>query len=212
MLTDFLLTAPQTSITIVAAITSTGAEPPKLDRYRNELAAGLLGIKPQKANSEGLLTLRKLAASAPLPESDVIFLPPPRAVNVVKGCQAWVLAEGEDDDEELDEEVQSVMLPIFMHLAPILQNVPGAHWAFIFDVLEAVLESSSGAEKDEEEDEEETDEGSRLLGLARALKLVIVLEDLTKTNKSLRAEWNERRTGILTMIRDLQIIGNSMAL
>jgi len=53
-------TAPQTSMTIIAAITTTGAEPPKLDRYRNEIAASLLGIKPQKANTEGLLALRRL--------------------------------------------------------------------------------------------------------------------------------------------------------
>ncbi|KAF8899801.1 hypothetical protein CPB84DRAFT_1780009 [Gymnopilus junonius] len=197
--------APQTSLTIISAITGTGVEPPKLDRYRNELAAGLLGIKARKANTEGLLTLRKLAATAPAPESDVVFLPPLRAVNVVKACQAWVLGDEDDEDEELDEELQSAMLPIFLHLAPILQNVPGAHWAFIFDVLEAVLESSSSAE---EVEEDEVDEGSRLSGLARALRLVMVLEDLAKRNKSLRAEWDERRVGILTMIRDLKVIGS----
>lgn len=200
-----LTTAPQTSITIISAITNTGAEPPKLDRYRNELAAGLLGIKPTKANAEGLLSLRKLVATAPNPDGDVIFLQPPRAINVIKACQAWVLAEG-DDDDELDE-VQSAMLPIFMHLAPILQNVQGGHWGFIFDVLEATLEGSSGNEEKEEEDSS-VDEASRLLGLSRALRLVYVVEDLVKTNKGLMAEWEERRVGILTMIRDLRVIGN----
>ncbi|KDR72553.1 hypothetical protein GALMADRAFT_752797 [Galerina marginata CBS 339.88] len=203
-------TAPQTSMVIISAVTGTGAEPPKLDRYRNELAAALLGIKPNKANTEGLLSLRKLAASAPDPDGAVIFLPPPRAINVVKACQGWVLAEGDDDDEEIDEEVQSAMLPIFMHLAPILQNVPGAHWGFVFDVLEAVLENSSG-EKDGE-DEQEADEGPRLVGLARALRLVVVLEDLAKRNKGLMAEWHERRMGILKMIRDLNVIRNDSEL
>ncbi|KAF8955512.1 hypothetical protein BDZ97DRAFT_1764791 [Flammula alnicola] len=117
-------TAPQSAMTIISVITATGSEPPRLDRDRNELAAGLLGIKPRKDNTEGLLTLRRLIASALDPEGEVVFLPPTRAVNVVKACQAWMLAE-DDDEDELDEEVESAMLPIFVHLAPILQNVPG---------------------------------------------------------------------------------------
>lgn len=194
-------------MTIISVATATGAEPPKLDRYRNELAANLLGIKPDKTNTEGLLSLRMLAACAPDPEGEVAFLPPPRAVNVVKACQGWVLADN-DDGEELDEEVQSAMLPIFTHLAPILQNVPGSHWPFIFDVVEAVLEAASGDNGDDEEEEDESAEGSRLVGLARALRLVIVLEDLAKRNKSLMAEWSERRLGVLTIIRDLEVINH----
>ncbi|KAF8156982.1 hypothetical protein B0H34DRAFT_711453 [Crassisporium funariophilum] len=215
----FEKTAPQTCITIISAITNTGTEPPKLDRFRNELAASLLGIKPTNANTDGLLTLRKLAACAPDPEGDVVFLQPLRAVNVVKACQAWVLAEGdddgEDDDEGLEEEVESAMLPIFMHLAPILQNSPGGHWAFVFDVLEGVLERASsveGGSKDAEEQEgEESGKsgsgGAELVALARALRLVVVLEELAKRNKALMAEWEGRRMGVLVVIRDLGVLG-----
>ena len=70
----------------------------------------------------------------------MVFLTLPGAVNVVKACQGWVLAADDDDGEEMDKQLKSAMLPIFMHSAPILQNVPGSHWAFVFDVLEAVLE------------------------------------------------------------------------
>lgn len=128
--------APQTSMTLIAAITETGAEPMRLDRYRNEQAAELLGIRPSKINTAGLLTLRRLAASAPDLESDVVFLPQYRAVNVVKACQGWVTS----DDADVDEEVESAMTLIFEYLAPILQNVPGSHWEFIWDVLENNLE------------------------------------------------------------------------
>ena len=198
-------------------ITSSGAEPPKLDRYRNELAASLLGIKPSKVNTEGLLTLRRLAACAPDPESDVAFLPTTRAVNVVKACQSWVLAEGNDDDE-MDEEVESAMLPIFMHLAPILQNVPGGHWGFMFDVVEVALErvSNEGGGQEPEADEDSdtlvqgNGEGAALVALARALRLVIVLEELSSRNKGLMAEWKERRTGILVLIRDLNLLSLGM--
>jgi len=195
-------------MTIMSVISATGAEPPKLDRYRNELAAALLGVKPHKANTEGLLTLRKLAACAPDPKGAVEFLPTPRAVNVVKACQSWVLSD-EDEDEELDEEVESAMLPIFTHLAPILQTVRGSHWEFIFDVLEAVMErASSPGDEEGEETKDIEDEGSGLVALTRTLRLVIVLEELVKTNKGLMAEWKERRMGILTTIRDLNVLGN----
>ena len=206
--TFFLGIAPQTSMTIIAAITATGAEPPRLDRYRNEMAASFLGIKPNKANTEGLLTLRKLAASAPDPDGDVVFLTPSRAINVVKACQGWVLAaddDGDGDKEEMEEQVESAMLPIFMHLAPILQNVPGGHWGFVFDVLEGVLERASSADKTREDEAGEIGEG--LVALTRALRLVLVLEELATRNKSLMAEWEGRRMGMLVIIRDLSVLG-----
>lgn len=195
-------------MSIMSVISATGSEPPKLDRYRNELAAALLGVKPHKANTEGLLILRKLVACAPDPKGAVEFLPTPRAVNVVKACQSWVLSD-DDEDEELDKEVESAMLPIFTHLAPILQTVRGSHWEFIFDVLEAVLEraSSPGVEEGEETKDLD-DEGSGLVALTRTLRLVTVLEELAKTNKGLMAEWQERRMRVLTTIRDLNVLGN----
>ena len=106
------------------------------------------------------------------------------------------------------------MLPIFVHLAPILQNVPGGHWGFMFDVVEGALErvSSAGGSQEPEADEDSDTlvqgdgEGAALVALARALRLVIVLEDLSSRNKGLMAEWKERRTGILVLIRDLNLL------
>ena len=134
-----------------------------------------------------------------------MFLTSPRAINVVKACQGWVLADDGDDGEEMEERVESAMLPIFMHLAPILQNVPGGPWAFVFDVLESVLERSSSTDKALKEDTEET--GEELIALTRALRLVLVLEELASRNKSLMAEWEGRRMGVLVVIRDLSVLG-----
>lgn len=128
--------APLCALTIVASVVEFAPDPPSLDLYRTSLAALLTGIPASKANTDGVLALRKLAASAPGADSDVVFLTQQRAVNVVKTCQQWILA----DDEDIDEEVESAMTLIFSHLAPILQNVPGGHWGFIFDVIESNLE------------------------------------------------------------------------
>lgn len=138
------LVAPQTSLAIVHAIARQGSEPPLLARYRNELAAGILGISPSKANTEGLTLLRRLTASAPDPESDVVFLPQPRAVNFMKTCQKWITGnDDEDEDEEgIDDDVQSEMTGVFMDMVPLLQNVPGSHWDLIFDIIENNLEVS----------------------------------------------------------------------
>lgn len=200
-------------MTIISVLISRCAEPPRLDRYRNELAASLLGIKPHKANTEGLLTLRKLAAAAPDLDGDVVFLPTPRAVNVLKALQTWALAEAEEDDEEMGEEVESAVLPIFVHLAPILQTVSGSHWPFMFDVLEGVLERASGSEEEPEAelDEDERDkkmleESSMLVSLARALRFVLVIEELAVGNKPLMEEWKARRTNVTKSVMSLRIL------
>ena len=123
----------------MASITAHTSESPKLDRYRNELAASLIGVRPSAAATTGLVTLRLLASTAPDSDSDIVFLPQQRAVNVMKACQEWVAAD-EDEGEGVDEDVESAMTLVFFHLAPILQNVPGSHWDFIWDVIENNLE------------------------------------------------------------------------
>ncbi|KAF5340217.1 hypothetical protein D9611_007972 [Ephemerocybe angulata] len=212
--------APLTSVTILATITSTGVDSPKLDRARNEFAASLLGVPSHKANAEGLELLRTLAACVPYDDaedaptsvfnvikgrgakrgpSDVIMLPVQRAVNVARACQQWVEGQGkadedesEDDDDEVpSEDLESAMLAVFIGLSPILQNVPGKHWDFMWDVLETTLENAT------------LEDESSLLGLSYALRFVRVMEDLVRTNKQLKAEWSKRRVAVLGNVRDL---------
>jgi hypothetical protein len=120
---------------VALSVVGSGSEPLRLDRYRNELAANALGVRPAKINTEGLWILRRLVVVAPDPDSDIVFIPQTRAVNFVKVCQRWVTSE-----EDIEEEVESQMTVLFFHLAPILQHVPGSHWDFIFDVVENNLE------------------------------------------------------------------------
>lgn len=83
--------------------------------------------------------------------SDVIMLPVQRAVNVVRACQNWVEGQqkaggesdeddSEDEEEGPSEDLESAMLAVFVGLAPILQNVIGKHWDFMWDVVETVVE------------------------------------------------------------------------
>ena len=112
-----------------------GFEPRGLDNYRNAAAAEILGISSSRADTDGLALLHRLALVAPDPSSDVIFLPQNRAIRLMKACQEWV-----GSDEGVSEDVESLMTLVFQYLAPILQNVPGAHWDFVFDVIENNLE------------------------------------------------------------------------
>jgi stearoyl-CoA desaturase (delta-9 desaturase) len=107
---------------------------------------------------ETLMATMKSGKAARRGGSDVIILPVQRAVNVVKACQKWVEGQDkaaddngddeedeeseEDEDEGPSEDLESAMLAVFIGLAPILQNVPGKHWEFVWDVLETVLEVS----------------------------------------------------------------------
>lgn len=212
--TKFIHSASETSMVIISVLNSLGAEHPGLDRYRNELAASLLEIKPRNANRDGLMALRRLAAAAPNPDSDVAFLPTQRAVNLLKALQAWVLAEHEDEEDEINEDVESAMLPVFLNLTPILQSLSGSHWAFMFEVLESVLDRASGLEEDHKASQvEEQDFVKKIIAygvvrvaLARALRFVVEVEDLTKRNKSLMESWKEKRGGVVKSILNLEIL------
>jgi E3 ubiquitin-protein ligase listerin len=52
--------------------------------------------------------------------------------------QAWM-----GSDEDLDEMVASEVTLVLFNLVPILQNVQGAHWDFIMDLIESNLEVSA---------------------------------------------------------------------
>ncbi|KAG2130479.1 hypothetical protein BD769DRAFT_1452567 [Suillus cothurnatus] len=161
-------------------------EPLRMDRYRNEIASDILGVPASRANTAGVVLLRRLAATAPDSESDVVFLPQQRAVNVVKTCQAWV-----SSDEDIDEDVENMMPLLFIHLSPILQNVAGNHWEFIFDVVENNLETCSFADS------------ATLTMLGRSLRLILAIQDLVLTNKPLRASWDGRKDSILALVKSL---------
>ncbi|KAF8500410.1 hypothetical protein F5888DRAFT_1682008 [Russula emetica] len=178
--------SPEISLAITLCVAQVGSEPPRLDRYRNELAAGVLGITASKANTDGLLLLRRLAVTAPDPDSDIVFLPQLRAVNFVKACQGWITS-----DVDIDEDVESEITNVFFHLVPILQNVSGAHWDFIFDLIENNLENAS------------FEDDTTLTILWRTIRLIQVIQDHVLYNKALRADWKEHETTVLTLLRDI---------
>ncbi|KAI0036224.1 hypothetical protein K488DRAFT_41686 [Vararia minispora EC-137] len=179
-------TAPQTSLAIVRAIVQSGVEPPRLDRYRNELAADALGIPASAVTDRGLLLLRRLSASAPDSDSDVAFLPAQRAVNFVKAVNGWLAS-----DEDMDEDVESELLGVFVHLVPILQNVQGSHWELMFDLVENAFENSS------------FDDDMTLVGLWRAIKLAETIREFARYNKALREIWSSRKSSLLKLVKDL---------
>ncbi|KZV76793.1 hypothetical protein PENSPDRAFT_645898 [Peniophora sp. CONT] len=178
--------SPMTALAIVHAVARAGAEPPRLDRYRNELAAGMLGVPASKANTDGVLLLRRLAASAPAPDSDVAFLPQARAVNFARAAQAWLAS-----DEDLDDDVQCALTEVFVHLVPILQGVQGSHWELLFDVAEDNLQNASFGEE------------KTLVALKHTLDLIETVQEYAATNKALRELWNARKSAMLGLVKDL---------
>ncbi|KAF8828303.1 hypothetical protein HHX47_DHR4000608 [Lentinula edodes] len=199
---------------------------PRLERYRNELASSLLGVSPSRATSDGLrILLRLVLGTAPDVESEAEFLPVQRAVNVIKACQKWIEEGGDNDDASGEEgeqiaetgdgmeELESAMTLTFYHLAPILQNVAGGHWQFIFDVVENNIENcdfnftkSSSA----------SNSSLQLITLARTIRLILhkaakkrtehfVLEAGVDTEGKVKAQLPEELLVLLQQSVDLDI-------
>lgn len=67
-------------------------------------------------------------------------MPQQRAVFLIQALQKWM-----SSDEDLDTSAELRITIAVSHLLPILQTVPGAHWEFIFDILENNLGVSNSS-------------------------------------------------------------------
>lgn len=116
-----------------------------IEKLRARFLSDLLGVPKMDGmgTQKGVRALRRLLGVAPRIEGEGVFLSEQRGVNVVRAVQGWLSGDDNVDDEEDDgagEEVESLITELFIHLAPIIQNVPGKHWEFVFDVVENNLE------------------------------------------------------------------------
>lgn len=66
-----------------------------------------------------------------------MFIPQQRALFVLRHIASWLTS-----DEDLEEEVDLRVAELYAVMAPIVQDVQGAHWDSIFDLIETGLEVS----------------------------------------------------------------------
>lgn len=105
------------------------------------MASRLTGVNVQAAATEGLRILRILNALTPGEESEDIFLPQQRTIFLMQHLNGWLVSDDEAADD-LPEELEARIALLYANLAPIVQDVPGAHWDSIFDMVSGNLEVS----------------------------------------------------------------------
>lgn len=128
-------TAADLGCAVILAVKPLLLETPRYERYQNELASQLAGVPSSAASTKGLPLLRLLLATAPPLDAPIIFLPQQRTMFLIQAMQRWI---GSDDD--LEEEILASVAELFLHLAPIVQELSGSHWELVFDVVESNLE------------------------------------------------------------------------
>lgn len=107
---------------------------------QNRLANALTGIPIAQANARGIPALRLVVASAPPPDAASVFIPQQRALFVLKHVSSWLADEAADD---LPEEIEYRIAELYTAVAPIVQDLSGAHWDSMFDLMESGLEVCS---------------------------------------------------------------------
>ncbi|KAE8204435.1 hypothetical protein A4X06_0g1527 [Tilletia controversa] len=176
------------AIVIPAKILALGS--PLYERLCNEAAARLAGVPPSKANTEGVALLRMANAIAPPPTSENAFIPQQRAIFLLQALQKWMASE-----EDLAEEINTLLASLFIHLAPIVQNVSGSHLDFFFDVIETNLDMAVESVDDGGDD-----------GISAAfytLKLLETTVELAESNATLRDVYQERQDDITELVSRL---------
>lgn len=156
---------------------------PLYDRQCSDIVSRLASTPPSKAGTEGLQLLRLASAIAPPPESSLVLVPQQRAIFCLQGLQRWFAS-----DEDFDEEVNTRLAELFLHIAPIVQDMPGSHLDFFFDVIESNLEVADLADD------------AALPGLYHTLKLLSLLMSLSSGNAVLREAVKEHESAVLELL------------
>ena len=86
-------------------------ETPSLDRYRNEVASLISAVPARKANEDGARLFQHLLMLAPPLDSDTIFLPTQRSVQLVQSLEKWMAS-----DEDIDIVVESLTTELLVQL------------------------------------------------------------------------------------------------
>lgn len=179
--------APHLSEAIIYPAKSYVYDTPLYDRQRNDIVSRLASTPPPKANREGLTLLRLAVAIAPPPESSMVFVPQQRVVFLLQGLQRWVAS-----DEDLDEEINTRLAELFLHVAPLVQEMPGSHLDFFYDLIESNLEVSSSLSEE-----------PAVPTLFHSLKLLELLDELSVRNSLLRDVWKEHQEPVVELLQPL---------
>ncbi|KAL8278772.1 hypothetical protein RQP46_008841 [Phenoliferia psychrophenolica] len=171
---------------IITAIKPILYESPRFVRYQSELASDLIGVRPAAANTRGLNLLNVLLSTAPPLDAPIIFLPQQRAMNVIRQISSWI-----GSDELMGDQMYSAIAELFLHLAPIVQELSGEHWDLIFDIIESNLETANW------------EENVSLPALYHSCRLLGVIKDLAASNPELRITSKARIDKSLELVRDL---------
>ncbi|GAA5860656.1 hypothetical protein JCM8547_005490 [Rhodosporidiobolus lusitaniae] len=185
-LAQTLTTAPTLSSAILFPIKPVLFETPRFSRYQNELAASLAGVKPHELDTKALPLLQQLLASAPPLDAPIIFLPQQRTVFLVQAVSRWIGSE-----EVLPEGLETGLVELFGHFAPIIQDLSGSHWDLMFDLVESSLDSADWVEP------------TSLPGVYHACRLIALIQELSDSNADLRQTAKARIDGALELVLGL---------
>ena len=169
--------APITAVGIVSAVKPLLLDTDVFVKTQNRFASALTTIPPSKANDSGISALRLLIAAAPPSDAASLFLPQQRALLVLRHISSWLAS---DDADDFDESMEVYVARIYTALAPVVQDLSGAHWDGIYDLIENGLDSASLS-----------DLSSHAL-LYECLVLLQQVRDLCGSNKSLNATWTSK--------------------
>ncbi len=130
----------EVALAVLLALRELRFESPRLQRLQNEVASKLSGVNVEKVNTEGLKLLRLLNALAPPRDSTSDFIPQQRVVFLMKNVNNWLV--NDEIETDLPEDLEARIVELYEHLCPVVQDVQGAHWHSIFDLIANNLEVS----------------------------------------------------------------------
>ncbi|KAK8854764.1 hypothetical protein IAR55_003503 [Kwoniella newhampshirensis] len=168
---------PQLALAVILAIKPFMLDTKSFATAQNRLANAVTSIRPTQVAKSGIPLLRILVASAPPADAASVFLPQQRALFVLRHVSGWLTS---DDADDLPEEVEYRVAELETAVAPIVQDLSGAHWDGIFDLVESGLEGSK------------LEDPTTLCLFYQSLLLLQQIRDLSQTNKALRALWTSK--------------------
>ncbi|KAG0237979.1 hypothetical protein BGW42_008079 [Actinomortierella wolfii] len=202
------------STALVVTLTNRLRETNEFNNLLNYWASELGAVRPHEATTTNAILIRRLvllSSAFTTPTPTPLSLPQHRAINLLQSIRRWEESESvllTPPEEEQSQLVFARLLALLGALADQVQELPGAHWDLMVELIDSTFETLA-TEAAPDFTSPQTHSSGALVVLEQASRLAVKLIELSDSEEDIQRTWEEHSESIL--VHALQAMGAEAA-